>query len=194
MVKRIKLAFFRGLITLIPVVGTVYFLSWIILQTESLADWAFGHFFAPYFYFPGLGTVLMFAAIVLLGFLVSNYFTSQFIAFISKTLEEFPLIKIIYKPLKDLMQLFSGGKSKKMQRVVLVQWPDQAHRALGIVMREDFSDITGSSKIPKGYLAVWLPNSYMIGGPTIIVQRELTEEIDISPETAMKLAVTGWLT
>jgi len=146
----------------------------------------------PNLYIPGLGLFLTFAFIVLVGVLVSNFITGRIIKFFISQFENIPFIKTIYSPLKDLMSLFSQSSNKNMKKVVVVKLRDTGMETLGLITREEFSDI-GDSPFGVGKVAVYIPMSYMVGGMTVIVNREEIREVDIPVERAFKLAITGWI-
>ena len=141
-------------------------------------------------YIPGLGIALTILFILLVGLLVNNYFTGRFFAWLSKSLEKIPLIKVIYNPLKDLMALIPGRSSDKdkPQRVVLVALENMGVEVLGLVTREDLDEIQESSKV-----TVYVPFSYMLGGMTLIVSKDKVKKVDIPVDQALKLSVTAWI-
>jgi uncharacterized membrane protein len=141
-------------------------------------------------YIPGLGIVMTLVFIFVVGLLVNNYFTGRFFSWLSKTLEKVPLIKVIYNPLKDLMALIPGRSSDKSkpQSVVLVPLDGMGVNALGLVTREELDELRDSKLI-----AVYIPLSYMLGGITILIEREKVKKVDIPVDQALKLSVTAWI-
>lgn len=190
--KLLNKLFLKGLIVVMPISVSLYVFLIALNKAEGI--------FAPYikdligkeFYIPGLGILISFLLIVLVGLLVSNIITGSIISFLTNSLEKVPLIKAIYNPLKDLFTLFGGSGPDSMKKVVLVTHPQTGLESLGLVTREEFSDFTTSSEFGNK-IAVYLPMSYMLGGMTVIVDRNLTREIDIPVERALKLAITGWI-
>ena len=79
-----------------------------------------------------------------------------------------------------------------MKKVVVVKLRETGMETLGLITREEFSDI-GDSPFGVGKVAVYIPMSYMVGGMTVIVSREEIREVDIPVERAFKLAITGWI-
>jgi len=101
-------------------------------------------------------------------------------------------LKAIYNPLKDLMSLFAGSGQDNMKKVVMVNFEKLGFQSIGLVTREEFSDLPKDT-IESGNIAVYIPMSYMLGGFTAIVPRESVTEVDIPVEKAFKLAITGWI-
>ena len=90
------------------------------------------------------------------------------------------------------MSLFGGNGQDKMKKVVMVDLEKLGVRAIGLVTREEFDDISHEHFSDED-IAVYIPMSYMLGGFTAIVPRSAVTEVDIPVERAIKLAITGWI-
>jgi uncharacterized membrane protein len=88
------------------------------------------------------------------------------------------------------MALIPGRSSDKdrPQRVVLVPLESLGVNALGIVTREQLDELPGS-----GLVSVYIPLSYMLGGITILIEKEKIKKVDIPVDQALKLSVTAWI-
>ena len=151
-----------------------------------MIEWLIGQ----WLYIPGLGIIVTLIFIFLVGLLVNNYITGRFFKWLSQTLEKVPLIKVIYNPLKDLMALLpsKGSDKSRPQRVVLVPLPSLGLNALGLVTREELDELPGKNLIP-----VYIPLSYMLGGITVLIEKDKVQKVDIPVDQALKLSVTAWI-
>lgn len=190
--KLINKLFFKGLIVVLPVTITIYVLVLVATKAENVFGKFIKDILGPDLYMPGLGILLTFLAIMSVGILVSNFITGRIINWAIERFEKFPLIKAIYRPLKDLMSLFSTGGENNMKKVVFVNFEHMGFKTLGLVTREEFSDLPPNS-VEKNKIAVYIPMSYMLGGFTAIVDKENVIELDIPVDKAFKLAITGWI-
>lgn len=184
--------FFRGLITIIPIAVTIYVIYSAVLILDSLLGSVLQRLLPAEIYFPGQGLLVILALTYLFGLLLNNFFTGKFFAVVEKKLTEVPFIKVIYSPLRDLMNLFSKKGGKAMGSVVLVRMGDSNAQALGLVTRENFSDLP----FPAGSeekVAVYFPLSYGLGGFTFLVPKASVQELNLPVEKAMSLAITGWV-
>lgn len=129
---------------------------------------------------------------IAVGVLVNNLITGKIINFFINQFERMPFIKAIYSPLRDLISLFGGDGPDSMKKVVLVKLDKIGVECIGLVTREEFSDLPEGS-IGTEKIAVYIPMSYMLGGFTTIVDRSQVTPIDIPVEKAIKLAITGWI-
>ncbi|MDA8793915.1 DUF502 domain-containing protein [Bacteriovoracaceae bacterium] len=185
--------FLKGFVVIMPVTLTVYFLFIISVKVESIFGEVIRKIITEEYYIPGYGIVLTVLLTLLTGVLVSNYMTNRFINFFTTKFAKVPLIKAIYNPLKDLMSLFgSNSGQQSMKRVVLYQKDHDDSLMIGLVTRDDLPEVSKFLDQDKGYITVYFPMSFMLGGFTILLPREKVIEIDLPVETAIKLAITGW--
>lgn len=188
--RHLNQIFFKGLIVVLPITLTFYLLFWASVKIESLFGSSLEWLLGKELYIPGLGIVVTVLFILIVGLLVDNYFTARFFNWFTKILERVPLIKAIYNPLKDLMALIPGGSRAKTkpQRVVLVPLPGVGVQALGLVTREELEELPG-----KNLVSVYIPLSYMLGGITVLIEREKVQKVDMAVDQALKLSVTAWI-
>lgn len=187
--KYINQIFFKGLIVVLPITLTFYLLFWASVKVESLFSSTLQWMIGQWLYIPGLGIVVTVIFVFLVGLLVNNYITGRFFEWLTATMEKVPLIKVIYNPLKDLMALIPGRSDKnKPQRVVLVPMPAMGVDVLGLVTREELDELPGTNLI-----SVYIPLSYMLGGITVLIERDKVKKVDIPVDQALKLSVTAWI-
>jgi uncharacterized membrane protein len=82
----------------------------------------------------------------------------------------------------------SSGQGGDLKRVVLV--PFGPGKAIGFVTAES-SAALGLQPGAADAVAVYLPMSYMVGGYTVFLQRELLEPTTLSVEAGMRIALMG---
>ena len=187
--KQLNQIFFKGLIVVLPITLTFYLLFWASVKVESIFGSGLQWLMGRELYIPGLGIVVTVLLILLVGVLVSHYFTAKFFNLVTDLMEKVPLIKVIYNPLKDLMALIPGKNTKdRPQRVVLVPFGETGVKALGLVTRESLHELPNHDLI-----SVYIPLSYMLGGVTVLVKRDLVEIVDMPVDQALKLSVTAWI-
>lgn len=190
--KVINGLFLKGLMVILPVTVTIYALMWISTKTEAIFSKFIKSTLGPELYFPGFGIILTFLVVIVVGILVSNFITGRIINWAIGLFDKVPFIKAIYSPLKDLMSLFSGSQNSDLKKVVVVKLEKIGIECLGLVTREEFSDLPEGA-IRSSDIVVYIPMSYMLGGFSTIVPRDQVREVDIPVETAFKLAITGWV-
>jgi uncharacterized membrane protein len=174
--KRLVSYFLRGLVFVVPIAFTL----WIFIATFRTIDGWLG------LGIPGLGILVLVAAIILCGFLVSNFVTKRFMGLFENLLERLPLAKLLHSSVKDLMGAFVGEK-KKMGQAVLVDLDGTGTlRTLGFVTRETLTEINLTESV-----AVYLPQSYNFAGQLLIVPRARIQPIPGEGSAVMQFIVSG---
>jgi uncharacterized membrane protein len=187
--KKLNQIFFKGLIVVLPITLTFYLLYWASVNVESLFAPFLARLLGDWLYVPGLGILLSLGFIMLVGVLVSNYITARVFKLLTGLLEKVPLIKTVYLPLRDLMGLIPGKSTQgNLNRVVLVPLEPMGVKALGLVTRENLTELPG-----KNLVSVYIPLSYMLGGITVLIEPSKIEHVDIPVDVALKLSVTSWI-
>jgi len=189
--QKIRQIFIRGFVTLLPIAVSIYVIYTGFSILENLLGSLLREILPDRVYIPGFGFILTLILIFLFGLILNNFISVSFWAQIEKKLTEVPLIKAVYSPLRDLMNLFSKGH-KDLQRVVLVEI-QPGFRALGLVTRERFHDIENWPKDMDQKVTVYIPLSYALGGFTLLVDKNKLMQIDVPVEKALSLAVTAWV-
>ncbi|TNF52117.1 MAG: DUF502 domain-containing protein [Burkholderiales bacterium] len=182
--------FFRGLLTFLPLALTVYVLYLFVFWTEGMAMRLIRPFIGD-FYLPGLGIFLGVGLILLLGFLVSQPFTSRLVTLLELPFTNLPVVKSIYSSLKNFADYFAPHENDS-QQVVLLSPPGQQLNMVGLVTRQSLRGLPR----PMGDLdqvAVYLPMGYMIGGYTVFVPRDWVTPINLSVEEAMRSTLIAWM-
>lgn len=182
--------FAKGLLTILPITLTVYLVMWLVRTLEDGFASPIKSVLPESSYVPGLGLVLSLSFIFFIGLLVNNLIARQVVAKLESSLKKIPLVKAIYSPLKDVMNLFAGEQQAGLKRTVLVTTAPGV-RVLGLVTRDEFSDI--GPAITSNEVAVFVPFSYAMGGYTIIVNKSQLTEVDLPAERAMQLNLTAWV-
>ncbi len=191
--KQIQKIFVSGLISFLPIAVTIYVVYAGVVIVENLLGGLVRRILPPDAYYPGFGFLATIIFIFILGFLLNNFVTAGLFRKIQEKLTEVPLIKVVYSPLRDLMHLFSNGEHQsQMKKVVLVSIAE-GKQVLGLVTRENFSDLGLSFAVANTKVSVYIPMSYGLGGYTLLIDKSQLEQVNIPVEKAMSLALTGWI-
>ena len=191
--NKIQKIFVSGLLSFLPLAVTIYIVYAGVSITENLLGQFVRQLLPSNAYFPGFGFLTTLVLIFLLGLLLNNFVTAGLIRRIQEKLTEVPLIKVVYAPLRDLMNLFAQGQSQSsLKKVVLVHLAE-GKQVLGLVTRENFEDIGLSSQFTANKVSVYIPMSYGLGGYTLLIDKNQLAPVDMAVEKAMSLALTGWI-
>jgi uncharacterized membrane protein len=175
-VRRIARYFFSGMLFIVPLVATGYF----IFLSFS---WLDGLLQLPY---PGLGFVIIFGVILIFGYITSTFALNTVTDWLDHLINKIPFIKLIYSSVKDLIGAFVGDKRKFSKPVLVTINKENSLHQIGFVTQEDLTDLG-----LRDMVAVYFPHSYAFSGYHFLVPKENVKPLDISGPAAMKFIVSG---
>lgn len=187
MFKSIGKILLTGFITLLPVVLTIYLLYWLAVSSENLMGSVLRWAFPDAGYFPGLGMFAGLLVVFLVGLMMKAILVRQLFAFGEKILFRLPLIKTVYRAMRDLFDFFSP-KKEGLGEVVAATY--NGIEIIGFVTQTDQQRLPESFR-DQDKVLVYLPMSYMIGGFTVFIPREHIRPLKMSMEEAMRFALTA---
>ena len=188
--KTIGRILLKGLLTILPIGLTLYFIYWLGVTAESLLSGTLKWMLPEGFYRPGMGLVAGFLVLFIVGLLVNAYVVRRVFGFGESLLLRIPVVKTVFAAIRDLTGLMRGGeRGQELERVVLVNVGPG--KVLGFVTQEN-ATIPGVGT-DESLVAVYLPMSYQIGGYTLYQPRDRIEPTDLSVEAAMRIVLTGGL-
>jgi len=173
---RILRYFFSGTLFIVPLLATAYFIYISFTWLDERLN-------LPY---PGLGFLIVFSVITLIGYLSTNYIFKTMGSWFDRGMNRIPLVKIIYSTVKDLLSAVVGDK-RKFNKPVLVRInkENELHQ-IGFVTQSDLAELG-----LRDMVVVYIPHSYAISGYHYFVPKENITPLKISGPTAMKFIVSG---
>ncbi len=193
MLKSISKTFLTGLITILPVILTLYLLYWFVVSTESALGGVIRLVLPENLYRPGMGTVAGLALVFVVGLMMHAYVVRRIFSLGEQILYHLPFIKSIYRAIRDFFDYFSPDKKKEFGKVVAVTIGDTGMQVIGFVSQavpehlpEDFRG--------EDSILVYLPLSYMIGGYAVLMPRSAVRPLDMSMEEAMRFTLSAGIT
>ena len=179
----------KGLVAILPIGLTVYLVYWLAVTAERLFSRALKPLLPEAAYWPGMGLLAGLVVLYLAGLAVNAYVVRRALRVGDRLFARIPVVKTIYVAIRDFMRFFpSSGQGGDLKRVVLV--PFGPGKAIGFVTSES-SAALGLGSGAGDTVAVYLPMSYMVGGYTVFLQRELLEPTTLSVEAGMRIALMG---
>ncbi|MBC7982775.1 MAG: DUF502 domain-containing protein, partial [Candidatus Obscuribacterales bacterium] len=184
--------FLKGLAAVLPVALTLYLVYWLGTTAEEFLGSGLQLILPDHWYRPGLGLVVGFLVVLIVGLLVNAYVVRRAIRFGEKLIARIPLVKTIFGALKDFTRFLpASGQRRDLQRVVLWKFGDG--RLIGFVTADQVHPRLFGADAGK-LVAVYFPMSYQIGGYTLYLPRSALEPCDLSVEEGMRLVLIGGLT
>ncbi len=200
-------AFLRGLAAIVPVVVTIYILWWFLSGAETLLSGLFPdnpdykpdydpgsdkpEEKYPYLYYtPGLGIAAGIVITLVAGILLNNWLVRWFVNLGTSLFERLPMVKTIYRMLKDMVSFFDNTDKKAFSQVVMVRPVKDGPEMLGFVTRTQWNGMPDGFG-GDGKIGVYLPMSYQIGGFLIVVDEADVRPIEMEMEEALRIALAA---
>src|SRR5690606_29358213 len=168
--------FFSGTIFIVPLLATAYF---IYISVRWLDD----QLQLPY---PGLGILIIFSVITLIGYLSSLYIFRTVGGWFDRGMNRIPLVKIIYSTVKDLLGAVVGDKPKFNRPVLVRINKENDLHQIGFVTQADLAELGLHDMV-----VVYIPHSYALSGYHYFVPKENIKPLNIPGPAAMKFIVSG---
>ncbi|MBB6095076.1 putative membrane protein [Povalibacter uvarum] len=190
--RRLWNTFLKGLAAVLPVALTIYVVFWLATTAESILSGPLRVVLPRDHYWPGLGLIVAFVLILLVGVIVDAYIVRRLFRFGESLLARIPIVKTVFGALKDFTRFLpAGGKGRDLKRVVL--WRFNSARLVGFVTEDHLNPrLFGSDG--EDIVAVYFPMSYQIGGYTLYLHKSDLEETQLSVEEAMRMVLIGGVT
>lgn len=186
--SRLAKIFLTGLITLLPVLATVYLVYWLATSLETAtAGLVRLTPLAPY-YAPGIGLAMGIVIILLVGLLMGSVVARRLWGWLDASIRRVPVVRSLYGALHDLTHYFASSDEEEFRQVVEIRFKGGA-RVLGFLTRDQApAALTAEG---EDAVVVYLPMSYQIGGHTLVVPRDRVRPVDMSFEEAMRFVLTA---
>ena len=193
MLKFIGKHILTGLITILPVVVTVYLLYWLVISFEAVLGDLIRIWLPEDLYRPGMGMVAGLAVAFAIGLLLHAYVVQRLFEMSEALFYRTPVIKSIYPALRDFLNYFSPDTKKEFDQVVAVTFGDTGMQVIGFVTQANMEGMPEDFRAEESVL-VYLPLSYMIGGYVVLMPSSAIRPIDMNMEEAMRFILTAGVT
>src|SRR2546427_2425512 len=195
LVSRLRNYFLTGLILVGPLYITISLTWWFINWVDDLVRPFIPAAYRPETYLPvkipGTGLILAFAALTLLGFLTANLVGRKLVEFGENILSRMPVVRPIYKSLKQIFETLFAKTGSSFRRVGLVEFPSPGMWSLVFLSNPASPDI--AARLPDTeHVAAFMPcTPNPTTGFFFYVPRRDIIDLDITVETAMTLLMSA---
>ncbi len=194
-------SFFAGLITLLPIVITYIILSFgvnlvtgpfefivafLLKKLHILNDGFAGFTHEQVISFLSKIFIIfdLFGLILLVGFFASKINLNPLGHYFDQILMKIPLVRHIYGPSKELVNVFFNPQDTSNRQTVLVPYPSPKEKTIGIVTGEFTADLKGGE---KNYLSVFIPSTpNATNGYLCAFERQEATLLDLPADVALK--------
>jgi uncharacterized membrane protein len=195
MVVRLRNYFLTGLVLVGPAYITISLTWWFINWVDDLVRPFIPLAYRPETYLPvkipGTCLIIALTALTLLGFLTANFVGRKLVEAGENILNRMPVVRPIYKSLKQIFEtLFANGGSS-FRRVGLVEFPSPGMWSLVFLSNPASADI--ATRLPDTeHVAAFMPcTPNPTTGFFFYVPRRDVIDLDITVEAAMTLLMSA---
>ena len=181
--------FLRGLITLLPLLVTL----WLLWFMFTFLDGILGNIIALFLGrpLPGIGFVITVAFIFLTGYFATSIVTIKLFKFGEEVLSHIPVVKSIYTSTKQVNDvLFTQKNANEYRRACIVEYPRKGVWSVGFVTSDAAAEIEAKAK--EKMINVFIANTPTPAtGFLIIVPAREVVLLDMKTEEAFKYIISG---
>jgi len=194
-IARLRNYFLTGLVLVGPLYITINLTWWFVNWVDDLVRPFIPIAYRPETYLPlkipGTGLILALVALTLLGFLTANLVGRKLVEFGEKILHWMPVVRPIYKSLKQIFETLFAKTDSSFRRVALVEFPSPGMWSLVFLSQSASPDI--AARLPETeHVAAFMPcTPNPTTGFFFYVPRRDVIELDISVEAAMTLLMSA---
>ncbi|MBO1924298.1 DUF502 domain-containing protein [Thiomicrorhabdus sp. 6S3-12] len=143
------------------------------------------------FNIPGLGILLSFLLILITGILAANLLGSKLVGIWESILSRIPLVRSIYKAVKQIAEAVFGSGEQTFQNVFLIEYPRKGLWTLAFQTGKNISEPqrkTGFDEVVNLFVPT-TPNP--TSGFFIMADRKEVIKLDIEVDDALKMVISG---
>jgi len=194
LVARLRAYFFAGILITAPVSITIY-LAWLFVSSvDARVTTLLPARFNPETYLPfaipGLGLVIVFLGLTLIGATTAGYLGRLITRILDGALDRMPVLRSVYRAVKQVFETVLAKKSSAFRQAVLVEYPRRGIWTIGFltgVTEGEVQDVTGQEVINVFVPTTPNPTS----GFLLFVPRTDVIELAMPVEDALKMIVSG---
>jgi uncharacterized membrane protein len=143
---------------------------------------------------PGTGLIIAFVALTVLGFLTANLVGRKLVEFGERLLDRMPLVRSIYKGLKQVFETLFSESGSSFRTVGLVEFPAPGMWSLVFLSQKPSREIEARLPGREEHVSVFMPcTPNPTTGFFFYVARSAVIELDIPVEAAAKLIMSAGL-
>jgi uncharacterized membrane protein len=196
--KALKKNLIAGLLVTIPAALTYMILSFVITRVDKAMKPVVIGVLGPQniklmeeWHIPGMGFLFLVLFIIAIGLVGTNFIGKKVVAMGEKILHNIPVVRVIYTSIKKVVDTVSLTETPSFQKMVLITYPREPLKTLGIVCCDTPEGITEGEKM----LNVFVPTSpNPTTGFLFMLPEKDTQPLKMSVEEGLKMIISFGMT
>jgi uncharacterized membrane protein len=141
------------------------------------------------FNIPGLGVALAVFLVIATGMIVANLLGKRLVAAWESLLDRIPLVRTLYKGIKQIMEAVLATDAKSFRKVLLVEYPRKGLWSVAFMTSDQLGDVQEKTK--PDVISVFIPTTpNPTSGFVIMVPQSDAIELDMSVEDGLKMIIS----
>lgn len=187
--QKLRNYFLTGLVAAAPILITAYFVSSVVNaiddQVRPLLPPELARVGVP-----GIGLAMVVVGLTLLGAITANFIGGWLLKAWENIVAHTPVIRAIYRPVKQVFETVIGPGGMSFREVVLVEYPSPGLWVMGFVTAQAPAEI--SSHVGEDVVTVYLPTApNLYAGYLVFQPRAKLKPLKMSVEEAIKIMVSA---
>lgn len=177
-----------GLIVLVPAAVSIFVLWRLFFGLDHIL----GRFLEEYLgrRMPGIGLVALVVLIMAIGAVASNYIGKRIISVGEVLLDRIPVIRWIYRTVKQLFEVVLRERSTSFRKVVLVKFPHKDSYSMAFQTSDSAGPV--EDVVGRRMVTVFLPTTpNPTSGFFLLVPEEEVIPLDITVNEGLRLIVSA---
>jgi uncharacterized membrane protein len=193
---RLRNYFLTGIVVAAPIGITIYltwaFVHWVDSRVKPLIPRLYNPDTYLPFSVPGVGLLFAILILTLLGFLTANLVGRSVVGFGENLLNRVPLVRNLYRGLRQLFQTVLSQSSRSFQQVGLVEYPRKGVYRVAFVATEAKGEV--AHRLQEEVYSVFIPNTpNATSGFLVFMPRKEVILLDMTFEEAAKMIISAGL-
>lgn len=196
--KALKKNLIAGLLVTVPAALTYMILSFVITRVDKAMEPVIVGILGPQnlrlmdeWHIPGMGFLFLAIFIFAVGFVGTNFIGKKVVALGEKVLHKIPVVRVIYTSIKKVVDTVSLTETPTFEKMVLITYPREPLKTLGIVCCDTPEGITDGEKM----LNVFVPTSpNPTTGFLFMLPEKEAQPLKMSVEEGLKMIISFGMT
>ena len=192
--KALKKYLITGVLVWLPIVVTVWVLTYIINASDQLINlipsrWRPENYTG--FKIPGLGVIVAVVVLFVTGVFAANVLGRKILEGWDSLLGRIPVVKSIYSSVKKVSESLLSDNGRSFKTPVLVPFPQPDIWTIAFVSGSIPAVVQKSLSETEEYVSVYVPTTpNPTGGYYIMVKQSDIRELDMSVDDALKYVIS----
>ena len=196
--KALKKNLIAGLLVTVPAALTYMVLSFVITRVDKAMEPVIVGVLGPQnlklmdeWHIPGMGFLFLAIFIIAVGFVGTNFIGKKIVALGERFLHNIPVVRVIYTSIKKVVDTVSLTETPTFEKMVLITYPREPLKTLGIVCCDTPEGITDGEKM----LNVFVPTSpNPTTGFLFMLPEKEAQPLKMSVEEGLKMIISFGMT